>query len=278
MPKRIEPTPPPFPLRIVAEHWLTVASPLHHRQSTTAASSIRACGSAVLAMTVAAALSPPRCSSTKGPGTPRRRPLASRCFSQWCAVSFSSLLDVCGRSRCPPRGDGAVRRSLATRASSSQLRPLPRLVVAVTGDRRPGQARTGLADRPILNQPVANVIEVLSYNEDAGRSEFQEIVGIQATGTANHQAGVCTPATRAMHHLHPAIVERDQRQSCRRTTPCRIGHLLSWSCGGRVLKPWLSSTPRLMALQGLRSPTVVARRRADARAAPRCCSPRCGSG
>jgi hypothetical protein len=127
--RKIEPKPPPFPLRIVAEHWLPIASrfapPTARRRHP---AFVLVVWLAVLAMTVAAVQAESSAllvDQRRRGRTPRRRAArSSRCFSRWCAVSlFFPSRPSEGRSRCPPRGDGAgAARSLATALfSSSQL-------------------------------------------------------------------------------------------------------------------------------------------------------------
>ena len=69
-------------------------------------------------------------------------------------------------------------RSLQRNASPRDPFAHPRIVAAVTGEPRRAEARTGphLKDRLFLGfQDEAGVIEVISYNEAAGRFEFQVV-------------------------------------------------------------------------------------------------------
>jgi mono/diheme cytochrome c family protein len=76
-------------------------------------------------------------------------------------------------------------RSLQRNASAGDYFRHPRVVVAVTGEARMGDApRLMLRDRLFLGfQDEAGVIEVISYNEQAGRFEFQVVDGYRAGET-----------------------------------------------------------------------------------------------
>lgn len=76
-------------------------------------------------------------------------------------------------------------RSLQRGAAAPAFFDFPRVVVAVDGDPREAAGTPSLAlrDRLYLGyQPRANVIEVISYNEAAGRFEFQEVTDYRAGG------------------------------------------------------------------------------------------------
>ena len=69
-------------------------------------------------------------------------------------------------------------RSVQRHAAAPDYFGSPRIVVAVSGDRARGPEMARLADRLYLGYvPAAAVIEAISYDEAAGRFEFQEIVG-----------------------------------------------------------------------------------------------------
>ena len=97
-------------------------------------------------------------------------PSPSRPSSTGCAAS-----PVRRTSR--PRSSPSAARCSATLPIPT-ISPRPRLVVAVTGDRAAGPGSPRLADRLFLGyQPAADAIEAISYNEAAGRFEFQDLVG-----------------------------------------------------------------------------------------------------
>jgi hypothetical protein len=80
-------------------------------------------------------------------------------------------------------------RSLQRTAAAPAYFAIPRVVVAVDGEPRGAHAGTGntaplLKDRLYLGyQESANILEVISYNEAAGRFEFQVVRDYRAGGT-----------------------------------------------------------------------------------------------
>jgi hypothetical protein len=98
---------------------------------------------------------------------------------------FSALLE-----RLNERSGGNVRavliplgRSLQRSAAKPDYFESPRVVVAVVGDAAPAAAASNatLKDRFFLGyQERADILEVISYNETAGRFEFQVVHGYRA--------------------------------------------------------------------------------------------------
>ncbi len=145
---------------------------------------------AALAASAAASLPAARAQSsallvdprTPGPDAPPTgRSLFEAQFASGVPFPFATLLD---RLREDVGAQHLVTalvplgRSLQRFSAHPHYFASPRVVVAVTGDRAAGPGTPRLADRLYLGyQPAADVIEILSYNEDAGRFEFQEIVG-----------------------------------------------------------------------------------------------------
>jgi hypothetical protein len=145
---------------------------------------------AALAASAAASLPAARAQSsallvdprTPGPdAAPTGRSLFEAQFASGVPFPFATLLDRLKEdvgaqhlvTALVPLG-----RSLQRFSAHPHYFASPRVVVAVTGDRAAGPGTPRLADRLYLGyQPAADVIEILSYNEDAGRFEFQEIVG-----------------------------------------------------------------------------------------------------
>jgi hypothetical protein len=149
---------------------------------------------------------------TPGPDAPPSgRSLFEALFAGGVPFPFSALLD---RLKAEVGAQHVVTalvplgRSLQRFSAHPNYFASPRLVVAITGDRGAGPGTHRLADRLYLGyQPAADVVEVLSYNEDAGRFEFQEIVGY--TGDRNRQIRqadrrVCV----ACHQGHAPIFAR----------------------------------------------------------------------
>ena len=112
---------------------------------------------------------------------PTGRSLFETLFADGVPFPFSALLDRLKDEAGAHRVVTALvplGRSLQRFSAHPNYFASPRLVVAITGDRGAGPGTHRLADRLYLGfQPAADVIEILSYNEDAGRFEFQEIVG-----------------------------------------------------------------------------------------------------
>jgi hypothetical protein len=109
------------------------------------------------------------------------RSLFQALFADGVPFPFSRLLE---RLREAAGNDNVATalvplgRSLQRFSAHPRYFASPRIVVAITGDRAAGPGTWRLADRLFVGyQPAAEVMEVLSYNEDAGRFEFQEIVG-----------------------------------------------------------------------------------------------------
>jgi hypothetical protein len=109
------------------------------------------------------------------------RSLFQTLFADGVPFPFSRLLE---RLREEAGADNVATalvplgRSLQRFSAHPRYFASPRIVVAITGDRAAGPGTSRLADRLFVGyQPAAEVMEVLSYNEDAGRFEFQEIVG-----------------------------------------------------------------------------------------------------
>ena len=96
-------------------------------------------------------------------------------------------------------------RSLQRTSAAPEFFAFPRVVVAVTGE---GDGPVFAKDRLYLGyQERANLIEVISYNETAGRFEFQLVRGYRAGGTPElvyAPRAVCT----ACHQNHAPIFSR----------------------------------------------------------------------
>jgi hypothetical protein len=93
-------------------------------------------------------------------------------------------------------------RSLQRNASADDYFRHPRVVVAVTGEsRNEGSPRLLLKDRLFLGfQDEAGVLEVISYNEQAGRFEFQIVTDYRAGATprvAYARRAVCSACHQA---------------------------------------------------------------------------------
>lgn len=99
-------------------------------------------------------------------------------------------------------------RSLQRNASPGAYFSHPRVVVALTGEAPPGQAAPLLRDRLFLGfQDETEIIEVISYNERAGRFEFQVVTDYRAGATpkvAYARRAMCTTC----HHGGGPIFSR----------------------------------------------------------------------
>ena len=119
---------------------------------------------------------------------PRGEALLSRLFPEGLPFPFEAALERLRALAGPENVETALiplGRSLQRYAAAPEYFASPRLVVAVTGDRAAGPDDLRLADRLFLGyQPAAEVVEAISYNADAGRFEFQEIVGYGSGGEA----------------------------------------------------------------------------------------------
>jgi hypothetical protein len=145
---------------------------------------------AALAVSAAAALPAAKAESSallvdpRAPGPdapPTGRSLFEAIFASGVPFPFSAVLDRLKEEAGAHHVVTALvplGRSLQRFSAHPNYFASPRLVVAITGDRGAGPGTHRLADRLYLGfQPAADVIEILSYNEGAGRFEFQEIVG-----------------------------------------------------------------------------------------------------
>jgi hypothetical protein len=107
---------------------------------------------------------------------------------------FSALVERIATPRRAGAHDAApvravlipLGRSLQRSAAAPDFFASPRVVVSFAGETRgPGGAEVALRDRLYFGyQPRANVIEVISYNEAAGRFEFQIVSDYRAGGRA----------------------------------------------------------------------------------------------
>src|SRR5882724_9150936 len=108
-------------------------------------------------------------------------------------------------SRCSQRVFIPLGRSLQRTAASPDFFASPRVVVAITGE---GAGSLSGKDRVYLGyQPRANVIEVISYNETAGRFEFQLVKNYRRGATPQvvyADRSVCI----ACHQNHGPIFSR----------------------------------------------------------------------
>jgi hypothetical protein len=207
MPERIEPKP-------------RTPSPGGTRRWTHALCGAVVCLTPALVVSVAPSLPVARAQSSallvdaRAPGPdipPAGRSLFEVLFAGGVPLPFAALLD---RLRDEVGTQNVVTalvplgRSLQRFSAHPHYFASPRLVVAITGDRAAGPSTPRLADRLYLGyQPAANVIEILSYNEDAGRFEFQEIVGY----TGDRQRAVRQaerPVCLACHQGHAPIFTR----------------------------------------------------------------------
>ena len=198
-------------LRRAATRWPRIAGPASRsgrpRPSERCAARVARLAAAALAQ--AAGASPAAGWRVGAPG-PRSPPPAGALAARR-AVPGRPALPVRGRPRPAARGRRHRRtsqtalvplgRSLQRYAAAPDYFASPRLVVAVTGDAAAGPGAPRLADRLFLGyQPAAEVIEAISYDETAGRFEFQEIVGYGAArppDRARRAPGLPRAATRA---------------------------------------------------------------------------------
>lgn len=99
-------------------------------------------------------------------------------------------------------------RSLQRNASPGHYFEHPRVVVAVSGEPRDRSAPLLLKDRLFVGfQDAAGIIEVISYNESAGRFEFQVVTDYRPGGTPRvfyARRAICT----ACHHAAGPIFSR----------------------------------------------------------------------
>ncbi len=111
----------------------------------------------------------------------------------------------CKVGRCVSSVLIPLGRSLQRAAAAPDFFASPRVVVAVTGE---GQGAMFSKDRLYLGyQERANLIEVISYNEAAGRFEFQLVRNYRVGGTPElvyASRAVCT----ACHQNHAPIFAR----------------------------------------------------------------------
>jgi len=109
------------------------------------------------------------------------------------------------KSSCSQRVFIPLGRSLQRTAASPDFFASPRVVVAITGE---GAGPSSGKDRIYLGyQPRANVIEVISYNETAGRFEFQLVKNYRRGATPQvvyADRSVCI----ACHQNHGPIFSR----------------------------------------------------------------------
>ena len=155
---------------------------------------------------------------------PTGRSLFEMLFAGGVPFPFSSLLDRLKEEVGAHRVVTALvplGRSLQRFSAHPNYFDSPRLVVAVTGDRGAGPGTHRLADRVYLGfQPVADVIEVLSYNEDAGRFEFQEIVGYTSGRYRQiRQADRRVEVALVVGHEHRAMHQSSAGRCGARPTP-----------------------------------------------------------
>ena len=113
----------------------------------------------------------------------------------------------CSPRRCTTSVLIPLGRSLQRTAAAPDYFRYPRVVTAVTDD---GATRLQIKDRLFLGyQERANLIEVISYNEAAGRFEFQLVRDYRADGERR-----VVPANRAVcvscHQNHAPIFSRQQ--------------------------------------------------------------------
>jgi hypothetical protein len=168
--------------------------------------------SLALVLAAAPAFADPALVAGPDPGPDRAsagRPLLDEIFPEGLPYPFETVLarlrTLAGESNVEtaliPLG-----RSLQRYAASPEYFASPRIVVAVTGDRSAGPADPRLADRLFLGyQPAAEVVEAISYNAEAGRFEFQEIVGYTAPGATPEPAerAVCTACHQGQGPIFP---------------------------------------------------------------------------
>lgn len=102
-------------------------------------------------------------------------------------------------------------RSLQRTAAAPQFFRYPRVVVAIDGEPRDGRSTSVLLkDRLYIGyQEKAGVLEVISYNDDAGRFEFQLVKNYRAGATPqvfHANRAVCV----SCHQNHAPIFSRQQ--------------------------------------------------------------------
>jgi hypothetical protein len=118
--------------------------------------------------------------------------LVSELFPDGMPAPFAAVVDALRQQAGAANVQTALiplGRSLQRYAADPDYFASPRIVVAVTGDAAAGPDAPRLADRLFLGyQPAAAVIEVISYDEAAGRFAFEEVVGY------GHDGGQVEPA------------------------------------------------------------------------------------
>ena len=147
----------------------------------------------------AAALCPGAPAALAGSG-----PLLAQVFPDGLPFPFEAVLDQLREAAGPENVATALiplGRSLQRYAAHPDYFASPRIVVAVTGDSSAGPHDLRLADRLFLGyQPAAAVIEAISYDPDAGRFAFQEVVGYgpgPAAPAEDAERGVCLACHQA---------------------------------------------------------------------------------
>lgn len=137
---------------------------------------------AAAAALAAAALGTAARADPAGPDIPPAgSALLTQLFPEGLPFPFEALIDRLRALVGPENVEMALiplGRSLQRYAADPGYFASPRLVVAITGDHSAGPGTPRLADRIFLGyQPAADAIEAISYNEAAGRFEFQDVVG-----------------------------------------------------------------------------------------------------
>src|SRR5262245_25295349 len=124
---------------------------------------------------------------------------------------FEQLVDTLNARLAPATVTSALiplGRSLQRYEAAPDFFRSPRVVLAVDGDGAPTLTDALLRDRLYLGyQPAANAIEVISYNEEAGRFEFQRVTDYGdglAPQVSYADRGICS----GCHQSHGPIFSR----------------------------------------------------------------------
>jgi hypothetical protein len=148
------------------------------------------------------------------------------------------------RGKCVKQVLIPLGRSLQRDSAAPDYFGYPRAVVAVDGEPG-GPGELYVKDRLYLGyQEKANLIEVISYNEDAGRFEFQVVTDYRAGGTPQVVANraVCTACHRSRRSF-PTGVGQDNANPKIAARGRGAEELLRHSVQRESTSPTRSTTP-----------------------------------
>ena len=139
---------------------------------------------------------------------PAGRSLLAELFPDGLPHPFEAALDSLRDMAAPDGVTTAlvpVGRSLQRLTAAPDFFASPRVLVAVTADDAAGPDTPRLAGRLFLGfQPAADVVEAISYDEAAGRFEFEEIVGYGAARSATSaERAVCLACHQGAAPIFP---------------------------------------------------------------------------